>query len=91
MEYNKETDTIIFKSNPEFYEKEQSGLKCNTVRVFEDDELKILDEMDDYPKNIMIKNKVTRECFKRKVTDVTIVGMWEPIYIFSWKDILCTL
>ncbi|MCS3901766.1 hypothetical protein [Methanococcus voltae] len=88
---------IEFKSTPENYEKEKSGIKNNTVREFiagmgDEYKLDVLlgfmngDYYDDKLK-IKIINKETGESFKRYVTDVTAfkTSKNDWLYIISWK------
>ena len=83
---------ITFKSYPEFFEKEKSGLKCNTVRMFElsDDREYILrdiinEEIKKEDVILKIMNANTGETFEREISDVSkfeINNM--EIYIISW-------
>lgn len=78
---------VRFKSNPEVYEKEKSGLKPNTVRRRDrwlDKRFKILDSFAMGKRKdltIDIEDRITGESFHRLVKDVTIYG---DLYIISW-------
>ena len=83
-----ENNTIIFKSAPEYYQKEKSGLKCNTVRqITKPDEYKAFHDF--YRcfeaisnKTIKIINSESGESFLRRITDISI---FKEVYIFSWE------
>jgi hypothetical protein len=81
MEINNKT--IFFKSLPEYYDKEYSGKKPNTVRIVseEEDNLIQISEID----FIMIENTVTGKEFIRLLIDITrFVYNDFIIYIFSF-------
>ena len=79
--------TIRFKSTPENWRKEYLGLKCNTLRKFndlEDIRKELCDNFKDNKLNLLsieIKNTLTSELFTRKITDVTY---YDGYYIISW-------
>jgi hypothetical protein len=80
---------INFKSNQENYRKEYLGLKCNTFRKFDKNDIRfeILRDFELGNINnltICIKNTKTNEMFQRIVTDVT---SYEGFYIISWRAI----
>ena len=79
---------IDFKSIPELYEKENLGLKSNTVRRKDDENDLRFQVLDGWIcatiKNLAIRiinSKDTTQFFERAVTDVT---KWEGLYIISW-------
>lgn len=79
-------DTIHFKSNVIPFEKEQSGLKNNTVRRIDDN---LVDTIYDWYDNnqeakIEIKCVETGETFTRILRDITVFE--EDIFIFTWND-----
>ena len=81
--------TIEFKSIPEYYKKEISGIKNNTIRfvnIVEDK--KILLILNDI-KCIRIVNTDDSTCissFVRTITDITRYKKNEMIlYIFTWE------
>ena len=81
--------TIVFKSIPEYYKKEISGIKNNTVRFVDTvEDKKILSLLNDI-KCIRIVNTDDSTCvsfFVRTITDITRYeknGM--IIYIFTWE------
>lgn len=70
---------LHYNTLPEFYEKEKSGKKSNTVRAINaDDYLEIRDA-----NLITIHNKVTGDQFTRIISDVSPIG-----YIVSKKYIV---
>lgn len=83
---------ITFKSNPDYYEKEKLGLKCNTVRVFElcdDREYILRDIMSEEIKKedvvLKIENNETGETFERMISDLTFFATnGVEIYVISW-------
>jgi hypothetical protein len=85
---------VIFKSRPEFYNKEKRGFKPNTSRIEEDlterDERFII--LDDWqPEDMLyitIENTDTAETFTRLITDVSFFNYLKQgikLYIISWK------
>ncbi|CAL7868243.1 hypothetical protein FUSNEC_GEN_294_01450 [Fusobacterium necrophorum subsp. funduliforme] len=84
---------ITFKSYPNFFEKEKSGLKCNTVRIFElndDREYILRDIMNEEIKkeNVVLEilNAETGETFEREISDVSKFEINNvEIYIISWR------
>lgn len=81
---------ITFKSYPEFFEKEKSGLKCNTVRFFDTCDERILflykivagEEENAF---IEIENTETKEKFQRVISDVSVIKIGnKAVYIISW-------
>lgn len=76
-------DTVIFKSSPEHWDKESKGIKPNTVRSMDIDEIRQLNSMD--IAFITIINTVTDEKFTRHLSDVTFADInMIPVIIFSW-------
>lgn len=81
--------TIEFKSTGKNYTVEKSGLKSNTVRVIDFEELLYLESILDKIHYIKISLQNDKsEYFKRELTDITEFSMAElkpkSIYIFSW-------
>ena len=78
---------IEFKSTMEFYMKEMSGQKNNTVRFYDDDKrFKLLKKFSDGKlKELQIKIKCVDSvaCFTRIIKDVSI---YENIYIITWYE-----
>jgi hypothetical protein len=80
---------VHFKSNPENWNKENSGRKRNTVRKRNpnepnDERFDILDDWIAGKEELLrveIENTKTGECFTQLASDVT---KWEGIYIISW-------
>jgi hypothetical protein len=80
-------NSICFKSTPENFRKEFLGLKRNTVRKGETEDIRfdllgafIAGRCTDL--SISIFNTENHlEFFERRVTDVTL---WEGFYIISW-------
>jgi len=78
-----ENGIIIFKSDPENFNKERIGDKRNTVRVIPESEIKQnLTNFD----TIQIINSVNdRQNFYRKISDISTMMVGETkIFIFSW-------
>ena len=83
---------IQFKTRDPFYEKEEDGYKCNTVRKIDPlndsrfEDLMQLIQADDYfgacKGTITIVNPVTKESFKRQITNVTY---FDERFIISWR------
>ena len=74
--------TICFRSSPEMYEKELSGVKTNTVRYFSEDE--IIEPLELFDR-IQIRNTHKDESFTRLITDISIIIVnGVRIFIFSW-------
>lgn len=82
------TTSIVFKSLPEFYEKEADGRKSNTTRFVSEKEDSIIQENFINIKYIKIKNVDERYCkesFVRRLTDISrFKNRGRIIYIFSW-------
>lgn len=84
---------ITFRSFTEFFEKEKSGLKCNTVRLFplnDDREYILQDIMNEEIKKedvvLKIMNFDTGETFEREISDVSNFEVNNTeIYIISWR------
>lgn len=79
--------TIQFKSIPEYYRREKLGIKNNTVRKIDKDDIRfeILEEFELQVINnleIEIINTDTQEKFTREVTDVCA---FDGYYIISWR------
>lgn len=82
---------IIFKSTPENFKKEKSGLKRNTVRKidFEDERFSRLTALQDAKRmgydvtfgSVYIQNTQTGQTFKRELTDITY---FDGYLILSW-------
>src|SRR3990167_6176160 len=83
----KEDNIIKFKSAPENWKKEFSGIKNNTIRKQDrvsDERFRLIKKFMN--KNIdklyiKIENTETGEIFKREVSDVTVFQDW---YLISW-------
>lgn len=80
--------TVEVKSTSEFFEKELSGRKNNTVRVVNSKEDKEIQKIVSNIKYITITEKTLHRTLTRKLTDIT---RYVPntdtniiIYIFSW-------
>lgn len=96
-------DTITFKSYPENYVKEKSGVKPNTVRWLtphERDELQAAKEkltririVETPPKGAVPDAAIVMDSFTRELTDIHEVtsqremGERKYLYVFSWKDV----
>lgn len=79
-------NSIIFKSNPEFYAKEESGVKNNTVRIEDlSDERFILLErsiLQGFPLSIKIVNNKTFESFTRVIQDIS---NYQGLVVITWR------
>ena len=83
-------ETVVFKSRPEYFEKEQNGNKPNTVRDIDltEEKFRILVMMMQTRKYGYIKitdtNPLRRieRSFVRRIQDITL---WKNIMIISWK------
>lgn len=81
-----EGNTIYFKSEPEYFQKEIKGLKCNTVRWLNWDEYADLTKF-----TYLIDKKISISCndrsFIRKITDISKVGFVINLHliVISWK------
>ena len=73
---------VEFKSIPEYFIKEKSGRKSNTIRDYNslDKRHKLL--IEGRAETIMIKNTETKETFVRKITDVCF---FKGMLVISWK------
>lgn len=88
--YIENGDTLVVKSGIEFYEKERTGLKCNTIRNIGEFYYEILPDLRritksdaDFIKYIRIVNGMKPLCsFKRIVTDISY---WRNDVIISWS------
>lgn len=73
---------LHYNTVPEFYEKEESSKKPNTVRCIGTDEyLQIKDA-----NLITIHNKITGDQFTRRITDISIIGylLYKKYIVISW-------
>lgn len=80
--------TIEFKTFPEIWIKEESGLKPNTLRIYnkQDKRFKILSEFAKgnlKELDIKIINGENSKSFIRSVKDVTF---WDDYVIISWRS-----
>ena len=81
---------IVFKSESQFFEKEKSNKKCNTVRELQVDEPRIIALLECKEKllnykdgdTITIEHATTGERFTRKITDISF---WNKLVIISWE------
>ena len=82
-----EGNTIIFKSNPEYYFNEFLGLKCNTVRKIQNEELtdfNIFRQLAFKWIEIHLNSQDGKDefYFKREVTNIC---RFEGFWIISWR------
>ena len=81
-------NTVIFKSVPSMFRREQTGIKSNTVRILTYSEVKIFHSQNIVNIKIIDTSNSDRS-FVRKITDIS---MFQPkelstlfyIYIISW-------
>lgn len=82
-------EKVTFKSFPEYYKKEKSGIKNNVVVFVSEKEVEkcrilasyfggLIDELE-----VEIVNTETKESFIRKVRDVSY---YRGIYVITWDD-----
>jgi len=80
---------IIFKSIPRYFQKEESGLKPNTVRIVDHSEYHAILNMfkDGELEEILIHKSASEDHFCRKLTDISYVGSiaGKELVVFSWK------
>lgn len=75
-------DMIIFKSVGEFFIKEKTGSKSNTVRMPSYEDRESIIECIDTLTHITIISTDTGENFVRQLTDISI---YREAIIFSWR------
>ena len=76
---NKEQEIIIgFVSTYEMYKIEESGVKPNTLRVLKFKQEQRLKKAT----HIRIRKGYTKECFTRRITNIT---KWDNNWIISWN------
>ncbi|MCK4529284.1 hypothetical protein KAW18_18125 [candidate division WOR-3 bacterium] len=75
--------TIILRSTNEFYIKEESGIKPNTVRQVDSVELRYIEKAD----LITIENIDTGQHFTQQITDLSLLGniLGKPLIVISWN------
>jgi len=78
MKVKNET-TIEFVSDKDFYDKEESGRKNNTIRWLSEVEKQTLKRIS--PTQIIIRNRYTHKQFTRQISDISEYGGWT---IFTW-------
>ena len=80
-----EEDTIIFKTEGYFFDKERDGRKPNTIRIITSEEAWQLQVKE--PKRIRIIEPARGEFFERDITDISCVGhsCGKPQFVFSWR------
>jgi predicted HAD superfamily phosphohydrolase len=78
------TTIVKFKSHPEFFFKELSGAKPNTVRMVPtaDERFEALDQRT--ATVIEITNTETKQYFQRVITDISF---WNGQFIISWRHV----
>ena len=82
-----EGNTVIFRSYPSMYEKEESGVKPNTVRILDFCEISQVIENWKELKYIRIEEVGHDRSFTRELTDITEVGelLGKEVFVFSWR------
>jgi len=76
-------NTIIFKSKPEHWDKEHSGVNPNTIRYLNADEWQEFQAGD--VQYISIVNTENGHTFHRKLMDVSCAVIeGQPVFVFSW-------
>ena len=82
-----EGNTVIFRSEPSMYEKEERGVKPNTVRILDFCEVSQVIENWEELKYIRIEERGHNRSFTRKLTDITDIGelLGKNMFVFSWR------
>ncbi len=82
-----EGNTVIFRSTPSMYVKEESGVKPNTVRILDFCEVCTLLRTKGKIEYIRIEESGTERSFTRELTDITDMGeiLGKSIFVFSWR------
>ena len=80
-----EGDTIIFKTEGYFFDKERDGRKPNTIRIITSEEAWQLQLKE--PKRIRIIEPARGDFFERDITDMSCVGhsCGKLQFVFSWR------
>ena len=81
-----EEDTIIFKTEGYFFDKERDGRKPNTIRIITSEEAWQLQVKE--PKRIRIIEPARGEFFERELIDMSCVGhsCGKLQFVFSWRN-----
>lgn len=74
---------ITFRSRPEFFIKEESGIKNNTVRYLSNDEARKVDRVQCLFSEVLIQitNTETGYSFRRVIRDISTN---EDVTVFTW-------
>jgi hypothetical protein len=84
MKISPDGTKIQFKSKNPWYEREESGQKCNTVRrITDQDEAQKLVSCLFLLNVIEIVEPVTNQSFERLISDITF---YDNRFIFSWRS-----
>ena len=75
---------VTFKSIPEMFEKEKSGIKPNTFRKIQKDDYRFIALRMGIVKRISIHLPDISDMFEREITDYT---EWDGYAIISWKQL----
>ena len=80
---NIKANIITFKSRPEFFNKEESGIKNNTVRYLSDEEARKVDRVQCLFSEVLIQitNTETGDSFRRVIRDISTN---EDVTVFTW-------
>ncbi len=83
-----EGNTVIFQSMPVMYEKEESGVKPNTVRILDGlhEEVELM-KASERLTHIQIRESYHKHRFTRELTDISKIGeiLGKSVYVFSWR------
>jgi hypothetical protein len=82
MKKEKTKLTVDFKSYPENFFKEKSGVKPNTLRQIDTDDLRFYILKRGAADKIRITNTATGEFFIREITDYS---EWKGWAVISWQ------
>lgn len=80
-----ENNVIVYYSGGLMYEREERGVKNNAVQVITSKEEVQIQKTK--PKDICVVDKDIKESFTRSITDISIVGTIEGVFIIviTWK------
>jgi hypothetical protein len=77
-------DTVIFKSRPECFHKEMAGLKPNTIRYLEGEELALFKQYQDQLKTINIQHTQSPMRFTRTLSDISTLSFIDEQAVGEW-------
>ena len=72
---------VAFKSIPKIFKKEKLGLKPNTIRKVDKEDIRFRSLKKGIAEEVSIINTRNGDWFHRKIKDIT---WWEDFVIISW-------